>query len=143
MPNVNDILRVKGNHVWTVEPDATIYEALRIMADKDIGALVVMKDEKLMGIISERDYARRVMLKGKSSRDTKVEEVMTKKIYCVKPDHSMEETMALMSQQHVRHLPVHEGEKIIGLVSIGDAVSKIISDQAITIQHLKDFIMRG
>jgi CBS domain-containing protein len=143
MPKVKDILRIKGNHIWSIRPDATVFEALEIMAEKDIGALVVMRDDRLEGIISERDYARRVMLKGKSSRDTRVEEVMTKKLYCVTPDNSIEETMALMSQQHVRHLPVHEGGKILGVVSIGDVVSKIISDQAITIKHLKDFIMRG
>ena len=143
MSKIKDVLRVKGGEIWSIRPDATVYKALQIMAEKDIGALVVMSDGKLMGIISERDYARRVMLKGKTSRVARVDEVMTKKLYCITQDDTIEEAMALMSQQHIRHLPVHEGDKILGLVSIGDLVSKIISDQAITIKHLKEYIMRG
>jgi len=143
MPKVKDILRVKGNEVWSIRPESTVFEALQRMSEKEIGALLVIRDEELLGMISERDYARRVILKGLSSRDTKVEEVMTKKLYCVSPDHSIKEAMALMTQQHIRHLPVHDGEKLLGVVSIGDVVSKIITDQSITIEHLKDFIMGG
>lgn len=141
MKTVKQLLDVKGHTVWTIGPDASVYEALKLMADKDVGALLVLEGGKLAGIISERDYARKVILKGKFSKDTPVHEIMTKRLVYVRPEQTVQECMALMTDQHIRHLPVLAGEELVGLVSIGDLVKAIISEQEFLIQNLQDYIM--
>ena len=141
MITVRQILEEKGHQVWTIGPDETVYKALMIMADKDIGALVVVENDQVVGIVSERDYARKVVLKGKTSLDTPVRDIMTPQVYFVNPDCSAEECMALMTEKRVRHLPVMENNKLVGVVSIGDVVKSIISSQKVTIEHLQNYIM--
>ncbi|HOJ26608.1 MAG TPA: CBS domain-containing protein [Candidatus Saccharicenans sp.] len=141
MVTVKQMLEEKGSEVWTISPEATVYEALKIMADKDIGALIVVENDQVVGIISERDYARKVMLRGKSSLDTPVKDIMSTEIYYVEPEVSAEECMALMTEKRIRHLPVMENGKLIGVISIGDAVKSIISTQKVTIEHLQNYIM--
>lgn len=141
MVTVKQMLEEKGSEVWTISPEATVYEALKIMADKDIGALIVVQNDQVVGIISERDYARKVMLRAKSSLDTPVKDIMSTEIYYVEPEVSAEECMALMTEKRIRHLPVMENGKLIGVISIGDAVKSIISTQKVTIEHLQNYIM--
>jgi Predicted signal-transduction protein containing cAMP-binding and CBS domains len=141
MITVKQILEEKGHQVWTIGPDETVYKALMIMADKDIGALVVVENDQVVGIVSERDYARKVVLKGKTSLDTPVRDIMTPQVYFVNPDCSAEECMALMTEKRVRHLPVMENNKLVGVISIGDVVKSIISSQKVTIEHLQNYIM--
>jgi CBS domain-containing protein len=143
MKTVRQVLRAKGSDVWAIHPEATVYDALKLMADKNIGALVVLRDGVLTGIFSERDYARKVILRGKHSKDTQVGEIMTENPICVGPDQTLDECMALMTDNHVRHLPVVEGGRHLGLVSIGDAVKAIITEQQGTINDLENFITRG
>ncbi len=140
MKTIRDVLNDKGNQIWTVSADTSVYEALRIMADKDIGALLVVDNDRLVGIFSERDYARKVILRGKSSRELAVRKIMSTKVFFVHPDQSMEECMALMTEKHIRHLPVLSDENMVGVISIGDAVKAIISDQQLTIEHLERYI---
>jgi len=140
MPTVNQILAVKGNQVWSIEADQQIHEALEMLAEKDIGALLVYKDKKVAGIISERDYARRVVLKGKSAETTPVSEIMTPDVLCVSPNQSIEECMALMTAKKIRHLPVVEDEKIVGIISIGDVVNAVISEKEFVITQLEKYI---
>ncbi len=140
---VRQILEGKGYEVWHVQPETTIYEALQLLAEKGIGAVLVMEDERLVGIFSERDYARKVALKGKSSRTTPVREGMTDRVIYVRPDQSVEDCMALMTQHRIRHLPVLEGERVVGVISIGDVVKSVISQQANTIHHLEAYITEG
>ncbi len=135
-----DILRNKGNQVWSLPPEATVYDALRLMADKNIGAVLIMDGEKLLGILSERDYARKVDLLGKKAGDVPVTEIMTKRVICARPDETIEECMALMTDKRVRHLPVVEDDRVIGLVSIGDVVKAIISEQEFIIEQLENYI---
>jgi CBS domain-containing protein len=135
---VNDILQLKGREIWAVAPETTVYEALQLMADKGIGAVVVMADHRLMGVMSERDYARKVILLGKASRDTAVREIMTEKVITVFPSTSVEECMALMTQRRIRHLPVTDEGNLIGLISIGDVVKAIISEQQFVIEHYRN-----
>jgi len=138
---VSQILKEKGNQVWTTSPDATVYQALKLMADKNIGALVVLDKGKLAGIFTERDYARKVILRGKSSMKTPVKEIMTHKVHCIPPTRTVEECMALMTEKRVRHLPVLDKNKaLIGVVSIGDVVKKVIDNQEFTIQQLDNYI---
>jgi len=137
---INEILHHKGDTVWTIAPDATVFEAIQLMADKNIGALLVTNDGKLVGILSERDYTRKVALKGKSSRELKVREIISSDVVKVTPDHTIEDCMRLMTEHRVRHLPVLVGEKIAGLVSIGDLVNWIISAQTTTIRQLETYI---
>lgn len=134
------ILRGKNGEVWSIAPDATVYEALSQMADRDVGALLVTVDGKLVGILSERDYARKVILQGLSSRDTLVREIMTASLITVEPDSTVEECMRLMTHHRVRHLPVVERGRLAGVISIGDLVNAIISDQAQTIDQLHTYI---
>lgn len=143
MQIVKQILDGKGRDVWSVEPGTSIFEALELMADKDIGAVLVFEGDELAGIFSERDYARKVVLQGKSSRETSVGEAMTEQVICVRPDQSVGGCMALMTEKRIRHLPVMKDEKIVGVISIGDVVKAVISDQAKTIQHLEDYITTG
>jgi CBS domain-containing protein len=125
-----------------VAPGDPVYVALEEMAKADVGALLVMEGESLVGIFSERDYARKVVLHGKSSRDVPVREIMTDKVICAQPLQTTEEAMAIMTQKRIRHLPVMEGGKLLGLVSIGDLVKEALSDQAFTIQQLENYITR-
>ena len=134
------ILRSKGNAVWSLGPAATVYEAIELMAEKSVGALAVVWNGSLVGIISERDYARKVILQGRSSKETRVEEVMTPSPITVTPAHNVEECMRLMTEQRIRHLPVLDGERLAGMISIGDLVKAIISAQAETIEQLHTYI---
>jgi CBS domain-containing protein len=140
MPTVKQILAKKGSKVWSIESHKHVYDALQLMAEKDIGALLVYKDEKVAGIISERDYARKVALKGKSAEATEVSEIMTPEVLCMSPDNSIEECMALMTNKKVRHLPVVEDGEIVGLISIGDVVNAIISQNEFVIEQLVNYI---
>jgi len=143
MKSVREVLKTKTKEVWSILPYATVFDALKLMGEKKIGALMVIDDKgKVAGIISERDYARKVILKGKASKDTKVEEIMTpaSEMFAVKPDNSVEECMILMTGKHVRHLPVFEKDKFVGVVSIGDVVKSIISEQEALIEHLSGYI---
>ena len=137
---VKEILETKGESVWSISVDETVYDALVKMSKKDVGALVVLKDDKLVGIFSERDYARKVVLHGKSSKESIVGEMMSTEISVVQPSTSIEECMTLMTRKHVRHLPVMDSDKLSGIISIGDVVSRIINDQETTIKNLEDYI---
>jgi len=137
---VREVLRVKGNRAWSISPSATVFEAIRLMAEKNVGALLVTDGEKLVGIISERDYTRKVALKGKASKDTAVREILSDHIISVTPDNTVEECMRLMTDHRVRHLPVLEAGTIMGVISIGDLVNSIISAQRTTIQQLQTYI---
>jgi CBS domain-containing protein len=137
---VHSILEVKGRAVWSIEPESTVYDALALMAEKDTGALMVVSGGKLAGIFSERDYARKLVLHGKTSKDTKVHEVMSAPVVTVAPEQTVEECMLAMTRYRVRHLPVLRGETLVGVVSIGDLVNSIISAQAETIHQLSGYI---
>ena len=137
---VNQIVSKKGNVVYTVLPNITVYEALQVMCDKNIGAILVIEDDILKGILSERDYARKVVLKDKSSKETLVHEIMDSDFTAVKPSDSIDFCMALMSSKRVRHLPILDNNKLIGVVSIGDVVQAIIEVQKSTIEHLNSYI---
>ncbi len=143
MINVRQLLRGKGNDVWHIAPDATVYDALRLMADKGIGALLVLEDERLVGIISERDYARKVILKEKTPMDTLVREIMTERVITVNPEQTIRECMSLMTDKRVRHLPVLEDDRLTGIISIGDVVKAIISQQEFMIEQLERYIEGG
>jgi len=138
--SVDQVLNAKSRKVWSISPDESVYETIREMADKQVGALLVLSDGKLVGIISERDYARKVILMRRSSKDTRVNEIMTSPVVCVTPAQTLDECMALMTDHRIRHLPVVSGEQIIGVLSIGDAVKWIISAQEQTIRHLEHYI---
>jgi CBS domain-containing protein len=143
MHTVADILKVKGGDVWSVAPEATVLQAIELMADKDVGALVVLDRGSLVGILSERDYARRITLMGRASKDTLVRDVLTGRVLCVKPERTIHECMALMTSKHVRHLPVVEQSKVVGVVSIGDIVKALISEQQFVIGQLEQYISGG
>jgi CBS domain-containing protein len=137
---VHTILANKGTAIWSVRPEATVYEALTLLAEKDVGALLVISEGKLTGVFSERDYARKVALLGKRSRELRVGEIMTSPVITVTREHTVEECMRIVTEHHIRHLPVVDGEELVGMVSIGDLVNAIISAQADTIQHLSNYI---
>jgi CBS domain-containing protein len=139
MKTVAEVLHAKGNGVWTIAPDASVYDALKLMADKNVGAVLVLDAGRLVGILSERDYARKVILHGKSSKDTLVQEIMTEHVVSVHPDMILEECMELMTDKHIRHLPVLEEGRLIGVISIGDVVNAIISEQKYVIERLRAF----
>ena len=143
MITVKDILQTKGHDVLSITPDATVYEALKVMADKNVGALVVLNGETVAGIISERDYARKVVLLGKSSREMLVREIMISSVYYVRPEQNLQECMAQMTDKRVRHLPVLEDDRLVGIISIGDVVKTIIADQEFTIKLLENYITGG
>jgi CBS domain-containing protein len=140
MTSVAHLLHAKGHAAWAIPPDASVYEAIKLMADKEVGALLVMEGQRLVGIVSERDYARKVILQGKSSRDTPVREIMTGKVFYVRPDQTVEDCMALMTAHRIRHLPVLDDDRVIGVVSIGDLVKAVISEQEVRIQQLEQYI---
>ena len=140
MKKVRDILEVKGRDVWSIGPDASVFDALKFMAEKDVGALIVLDGGNLVGIISERDYARKVALLGRASPTTQVKEIMTSRVAYVDPEQNVEECMALVTEKRTRHLPVLENGKLIGLISIGDLVKSIITEQQFIIEQLERYI---
>ncbi len=140
MKLVSQLLTAKGHDVWSIAPDTTVLNALQLMADKKIGALLVLDDDKLVGVFTERDYARKVILKGKSSNDTPVRDVMSLNIVCVVPDQTTEICMSLMTEKRVRHLPVVDGDKVLGVISIGDVVKAVIADREDVIEQLEQYI---
>jgi CBS domain-containing protein len=137
---INEILEYKGSAVWTIPPDATVFEAIQMMSDKNVGALLVTDHGRLIGIISERDYTRKVALKGKSSKELKVREIIPDRVLSVTRQHTIEDCMRLMTEQRVRHLPVLHGQEIAGIISIGDLVNWIITAQSTTIRQLETYI---
>ena len=140
MITVQEVLDKKGKDIWSIHPQATVYEALQFLADKNIGAILVTEEEKVVGIFSERDYAREIILKGKSSKDTPVSELMTREVITVRPDDSLDNCMKMITDKRIRHLPVISDEKLVGILTIGDVVKHIISLQKDTIQGLEDYI---
>ena len=140
MTMVSHILQGKGYDVWSIPPDATVFDALSLMAEKNVGAVLVMDASLLVGILSERDYARKIILRGKASHDTRVREIMTENVVCVRPGQTTEECMALMTDKRIRHLPVIEGTKVMGVVSIGDVVKAVISEKDFVIEQLENYI---
>ena len=137
---VSQLLQNKGRNIYSVVADISVFEALKVMGEKNIGALLVIENDVLKGIISERDYARKVVLKNRTSRDTLVKEIMTEKVITVTPTNTIEECMALMSDKHIRHLPVVEGSKVVGIISVSDIVTSIINEQQNVIQQLHSYI---
>src|SRR5262245_66380076 len=135
MPSISQVLASKGSHVWSVSPDATVFAGLTLMAEKNIGALLIVEDDRPVGIMSERDYARKIILEGRSSRDTKVRSIMTTRLVRAQPSDSVEDAMALMTQERIRHLPIMEGDTVLGLVSIGDLVKVMIDQQQFRIEQ--------
>jgi CBS domain-containing protein len=137
---VKSLLATKGNSVWSVTPEASVYDAIASMSEKHIGALIVLSGADLVGIITERDYARKVILRGRQSRETRVREIMTTPVLYVMPEHTVGECMHLMTSRQIRHLPVLEAEEVVGIVSMGDLVNSIISSQGDTIRQLHNYI---
>ena len=143
MNSVRDILNTKDGKIQSISPKATVYEALEKMSEKEIGALVVMENKKVVGIVSERDYARKIILQGKTSKETLVREIMSSDLFSVTTDTKLEDAMVLMTGKHVRHLPVFEKSKFVGIVSIGDVVKSIISNKDFLITQLSNYIKTG
>lgn len=137
---VRNILQSKGSKVYHIDPERTVYQAIKLMSEKQIGALLVINKGDLCGIISERDYRDKVILKGRASKTTAVKEIMTSNVYWVSPDESIKKCMALMTEKKIRHLPVIEDNEVIGVISIGDIIKEIISEQKVEINHLKNYI---
>jgi CBS domain-containing protein len=136
----SEILRIKGNDIWSVKPDDTILNAIQLMADHEVGALLVMDQEKLVGIVTERDYTRKVALEDRSSKDSLVREIMSERVLCARPEQTVNECMALMSDKRARHLPILDHKKVIGIISIGDLVKSIIREQQFEIEALQHYI---
>jgi CBS domain-containing protein len=143
MKTVKQLLKEKGSSVLSIQPDATVYDALKLMAEKNVGALLVLEKGKLVGILSERDYARRVILKAKSSLKTPVRDIMIERVRFVRPEQTIEECMALMTEKHIRHLPVLVGDQVVGIVSIGDLVKASIEEKEFMIKQLENYITGG
>jgi CBS domain-containing protein len=140
MTSIRQLLDKKGSDIWSTTPDASVYDALLLLAEKNVGALLVLQEGELVGIISERDYARKVALRGKASVETPVKEIMTGEVVTVSPQHTVEEAMALMTDKRIRHLPVVEEGKLVGVISIGDLVKSIIAKQEVMISQLENYI---
>ena len=140
MDLVRQVLEGQGHAVWTIAPDATVFQALQLMADKDIGALLVIDGSEVVGIFSERDYARKVVLQGKDCTNTPLREVMSSRVLYVRIDQSVDDCMALMTDKHIRHLPVVDGDRLVGLISIGDVVKSLLSEQVFVITQLENYI---
>ena len=139
---INQLLKEKGPKVFFISPNQTVFQALEVMAAKDVGALIVLADAKLVGIFSDRDYVRHIILKGKSSKESTVGEMMTTKVYFAKLEQTIEEAMAIMTNKRIRHLPVMEGEAVVGMITIGDLVKKIIDHQVFIIEQLENYIKK-
>ena len=137
------LLDKKGQEVYSIQAKQTVYEAIAEMDERNVGGLIVKDDKKVVGIITERDYTRKVILKGRSSKETPVETIMTRDLLCVNPENTIREAMALMTQKRCRHLPVFEAEQLVGMISIGDLVKVIIADQELQIQILEDYVSGG
>lgn len=137
MKTVGELLKTKGHEIWSISPQTSAYKALEMMADKDIGALLVIENGKLVGIFSERDYARKVILKGRASKDTAVGELMTRMVSSVSPGNTLEDCMALMSSKKVRHLPVLDNGRLVGMITLGDVVKRIICKQELRMRQLE------
>ena len=137
---VRQLLASKGYDVWSVLSDSTVFDALKLMAEKDVGAVIVLSDGEICGILSERDYARKVVLEGKASISTPVSEIMTSPVLIVEPEHTVDRCMALMTDKHLRHLPVVENDQIVGMVSIGDVVKSVIANQKFMLDQLETYI---
>jgi CBS domain-containing protein len=142
METVKQLLEKKGHEVWTVTPETSVFDAVKLMADKNVGALVVVQVRKVVGLISEREYSREVVLKGRSSKTTAVRDIMTSPVLYARPDQTVEDCMALVTEKRTRHLPVLDGEELIGIVSIGDLVKAVISHQQFIIEQLEHYITR-
>lgn len=140
MLTVRELLAKKGSEVWSVSPDATVYDALQVMAARNVGAVLVLEDGDLAGILSERDYARQVILKGKASRDTPVRDIMTTSLVTVSPERTIDDCMALMTERRIRHLPVLQANVLLGVLSIGDVVKAVISEKEFHIEQLESYI---
>ena len=140
MPSILQVLASKGSRVWSISPDATVFAGLTLMADKNIGALLILENDRPVGIMSERDYARKIILEGRSSRDTNIRSIMTTRLVRVHPSDTVEHAMGLMTREHIRHLPVMDGDSVLGLVSIGDLVKAMINQQQFTIEQLERYI---
>ncbi len=140
MKTVRQLLQAKQSGVYTIEPDAPVIAALHLMAEHGIGALPVVADGRLAGILSERDYARKIVLQGRSSHDTRVSEIMTARVFCVGPQQTVEECMVLMTEKRIRHLPVLDHKKVVGVISIGDVIKEVISEQKFIIAQLESYI---
>ena len=140
MTTVRQLLDDKGHDVWSIHPDRSVFDAIQLMASKDVGALVVVEDDRPVGIFTERHYARNVILKGKSSPKTRTRDIMTTDVICARPEQSVEQCMAVMTDKRVRHLPVLDQERLVGIVSIGDLVKSIIADQNFAIEQLEHYI---
>ena len=137
---VSEILKDKGKAIVSVDPGATVFEALSLMAERNTGAVLVMSEGRLEGLLSERDYARKVVLRGRNSRETHVREIMSRELIIVHPEDSVMESLAIMTEKRIRHLPVMEGSEVVGLISIGDLVKRVINEQHIMIKHLENYI---
>lgn len=142
MKTVKQILDSKGYHIWSIHPNATVFEALTVMGEKEVGALAVVQNGQLVGILSERDYARKVILRGRTSRDTHVHEIMTANVVTTDLDETVEHCMGVMTQRRIRHLPVVDDGRLIGMISIGDLVKSIIEEQQFIIEQLETYITR-
>ena len=140
MKTANEILEKKGREIWSVGPHESVYDALKLMADKRIGAVLVMDGDKPVGILTERDYARKVALEGRTSREAKVSDLMTRRVLCAAPDRTVEECLALMTDKRARHIPILDHKRVVGMISIGDAVKAIIAEQQFEIERLQQYL---
>ncbi|MBD3610429.1 MAG: CBS domain-containing protein [Gammaproteobacteria bacterium] len=140
MTTVQDIVNNKNQEIWSISPESTVFDAIKLMDDKEIGALAVMHENKLVGILSERDYARKVILKGRTSNDTRVGDIMTREVIFTRPDRGIKECMAIMTTHRIRHLPVIDNGQLVSMISLGDVVKEIISDQEYQIEHLQHYV---
>ncbi len=140
MNTIGSLLKVKGNEVWTIGPDATAYEAIQLLAEKNVGSLMVVDGDQVLGILSERDYVRKIDIKGRSGKETPVRDIMTKDVIHAELGTTIDECMALMTDKHIRHLPIYADGKLAGVISIGDLVKAIINEQQRTIEQLGQYI---